>query len=173
MGCQDKMLQAAARHQHRGSVQEQDRQLESHSTGTMAGGGRAATRTSASASFNLVLAPDSCNGHKGSLLAAEEHLAHWMKRNNQHSAVIQTSCSGTNSAADLGAAVEVAHWAYGQACAAGSMAWVSVPARMNISSAGLMGSSPLGGNAVQTLRETLYTVKVLGCAEVQTPRRTE
>jgi hypothetical protein len=29
------------------------------------------------------------------------------------------------------------------------------PARKNISSAGLVGSSPVGGDAVQTLQETL------------------
>lgn len=73
---------------------------------------------------NLVLAHDSCNNAKASLLAAKEHLSRWVERNSSHSAVITSGCAGTNIGADLDAAVQVARWAYGQASAAGSMTWL-------------------------------------------------
>ena len=45
---------------------------------------------------NLVVAHDSYNSAKGSMLAAEEHLARWMERNKAHSAVIEGRCAAAN-----------------------------------------------------------------------------
>jgi len=75
---------------------------------------------------NLVVTHDSCNNAKGSLLAAQEHLARWVTRNKSYSEVIQSRCSATNIAADSGAATQIARWAYGQAYAVGSMTWLRV-----------------------------------------------
>jgi len=73
---------------------------------------------------NLAVTHDACNNAKGSLLAAEEHLARWVKRNRSYSAVIQSRCAVTNIAADASAATQIARWAYGQAFAVGSMTWL-------------------------------------------------
>lgn len=73
---------------------------------------------------NFLLAHDSCNSAKGMMLAAQEHLCRWAERNKSHSAVIQDRCIGANIGADLGAALQIARWAYGQAFAVGSMTWL-------------------------------------------------
>jgi hypothetical protein len=73
---------------------------------------------------NLVVAHDKCNNAKGSMLAAEEHLARWAERNRSHSVVIEDRCVVANVGADPDAAAQVARWAYGQASAVGSMTWV-------------------------------------------------
>src|SRR5262249_23071457 len=73
---------------------------------------------------NLVVTHDSCNNAKGSMLAAEEHLAQWIERNRSHSAVIQSRCDAANITTDANAALQITRWAYRQAFAAGSMSWV-------------------------------------------------
>jgi 5-methylcytosine-specific restriction endonuclease McrA len=73
---------------------------------------------------NLVVAHDTCNNAKGSMLAAEEHLARWVARNKSHSTNIERRCLAANIGADFNATIQVARWAYGQAFAAGSMTWV-------------------------------------------------
>jgi hypothetical protein len=47
-----------------------------------------------------------------------------MERNKSHSAAIAARCAAANIGADLGAAIQVARWAYGQAFAVGSMTWL-------------------------------------------------
>jgi hypothetical protein len=73
---------------------------------------------------NLVVAHDACNNAKGSMLAAEEHLSRWVGRNKCHSTVIEGRCVEANVSADLGAAIQIARWAYGQSFAVGSMTWL-------------------------------------------------
>jgi hypothetical protein len=72
---------------------------------------------------NFVLAHQSCNGAKGSTLAAEEHLAHWGERNRRHGGAIATECDRVNVIHDLGASIQIARWAYEQTSAAGGLTW--------------------------------------------------
>jgi 5-methylcytosine-specific restriction endonuclease McrA len=73
---------------------------------------------------NFVLADDGCNSAKGSMLAAEEHLARWTERNQLYWGDIQAACLTANIRVDLDASVQIAEWAYGQAVAVGAMLWV-------------------------------------------------
>jgi hypothetical protein len=73
---------------------------------------------------NFVLAHDSCNGAKGMMLAAEEHLASWVERSVRHRDDLSNSCISVNIGADLNASVQIARWAYGQAFTARSLTWV-------------------------------------------------
>jgi hypothetical protein len=73
---------------------------------------------------NFVLAHDSCNGAKGMMLGAEEHMASWVDRNARHSDDLFNSFISANLRADLNASVQIARWAYDQAYTAQSLTWV-------------------------------------------------
>src|SRR5437660_1027249 len=68
---------------------------------------------------NFVLAHASCNGAKGSMLAAEEHLGRWVERNRAHALVIAEACCRAGMVHDLPASQQIAAWAYQQAAATG------------------------------------------------------
>ena len=70
---------------------------------------------------NFVLAHASCNGAKGSMLAAEEHLGRWAERNRAYAPVIAAACDRTGMVHDLSTSVQIAVWAYEQAAAAGAL----------------------------------------------------
>ena len=48
---------------------------------------------------NFVLAHPTCNGAKGSMLAAEEHLIHWVDRNPVYAPVIAEACESRGDGA--------------------------------------------------------------------------
>lgn len=72
---------------------------------------------------NFVLAYSSCNGAKGSMLAAEDHLGRWVQRNRAYAQVIAAACDRAGMVHDLSASHQIAAWAYEQAAAAGGVLW--------------------------------------------------
>jgi hypothetical protein len=72
---------------------------------------------------NFVLAHASCNGAKGSMLAAEEHLGRWVERNRAYAPLIAEACDRAGMVHDLPASLQIASWAYEQAAAAGGALW--------------------------------------------------
>jgi hypothetical protein len=74
---------------------------------------------------NFVLAHATCNGAKGSMLAAEEHLGRWTERNRTFGLMIGKACDDARIMHDLGASLQIASWAYEQTAAAGGVLWLS------------------------------------------------
>ncbi|HSH75861.1 MAG TPA: HNH endonuclease, partial [Longimicrobiales bacterium] len=73
---------------------------------------------------NFVLAHQGCNSRKSDLLAAEEHLDHWMDRNRTAGRELGTAFEEVRVQHDLPATVRIARWAYGQVHRAGGQVWV-------------------------------------------------
>jgi hypothetical protein len=73
---------------------------------------------------NFVVAHASCNGAKGSMLAAEEHLGRWAERNRTFGSVIGESCDSVRMMHDLRASLQITAWAYEQAATAGGKLWL-------------------------------------------------
>jgi 5-methylcytosine-specific restriction endonuclease McrA len=73
---------------------------------------------------NFVLAHADCNRRKRDYLAAEEHLAKWLRRNGEHSRVLDTFFRQHGVVGDLPGSTQVARWAYEQAEASGAHVWV-------------------------------------------------
>ena len=72
---------------------------------------------------NFVLAHESCNGAKGTFLAAEEHLRNWMNRNRESASTISQACANAGVPHDLLASTQIAVWAYEQTAAANGNVW--------------------------------------------------
>ena len=73
---------------------------------------------------NLVLAHGRCNGRKSDHLAAEEHLARWIDRNNAQGHVLSQRFQTGGLDHDYDASIRIAQWAYAQVEAMGGDVWV-------------------------------------------------
>ena len=73
---------------------------------------------------NFVLAHAACNRRKSDHLAAEEHLARWVERNESQGIVLAEAFDGKRIRHDLGASMRIARWAYEQAAQRGGQVWV-------------------------------------------------
>jgi 5-methylcytosine-specific restriction endonuclease McrA len=71
---------------------------------------------------NFVLAHASCNRRKSDMLAAQQHLENWLKRNQTYG--INLSYELTGFIADNDCSNRVAYWAYEQAVQSGSHGWL-------------------------------------------------
>jgi 5-methylcytosine-specific restriction endonuclease McrA len=72
---------------------------------------------------NFVLAHSTCNGSKGALLAAEDHLGRWFERNRSFGAQVSEACNRVKMTHDLNASQQITVWAYEQVAAAGGKLW--------------------------------------------------
>jgi hypothetical protein len=82
---------------------------------------------------NFVIAHRSCNGAKGSMLAAEEHLGRWVDRNRTMGTEIENACDTAGMTHDYDASMQIATWAYEQEATAGGVVWVHGNAAQPIS----------------------------------------
>lgn len=71
---------------------------------------------------NFVLAHPECNRRKSDMLAAEQHLARWVERNDRYRDEISGFDAGF--VADAGCSIAVASWAYDYGIRAGAYGWV-------------------------------------------------
>jgi len=74
---------------------------------------------------NLVLAHPGCNSRKSDHLAAEEHLCHWVERNEQHGEELSEAFRHASLAHDDAASTRIARWAYGELEQVRGEVWVS------------------------------------------------
>ena len=74
---------------------------------------------------NLVLAHQQCNRQKSDLLAAEDHLDRWIRRNEDHATAIGDAGARSGITVDLPATLHVAAWAYAHGAALRASAWVA------------------------------------------------
>jgi hypothetical protein len=65
-----------------------------------------------------------CNKYKSDFLAAENHLAAWNKRNNEHQTEFQAWLDEAELPCDLTATVQIAKWVYQQTEKANGQVWV-------------------------------------------------
>src|SRR5262249_18064441 len=72
------------------------------------------SRYPADLGHNFVLAHDKCNNAKADYLAAENHLAAWVERNQEHQSDFQARLVEAALPCDLAATVQIARWAYRQ-----------------------------------------------------------
>jgi 5-methylcytosine-specific restriction endonuclease McrA len=82
------------------------------------------SRYPADLGHNFVLAHDKCNNAKSDFLAAENHLAAWNERNNEHQAELQARLVEAALPCDLAATVQIAKWVYQQTEKANGQVWV-------------------------------------------------
>ena len=82
------------------------------------------SRYPADLGHNFVLAHDQCNNAKSDHLAAENHLAAWNERNNEHQAELQARLVEAALPCDLAATVQIAKWVYQQTEKANGQVWV-------------------------------------------------
>jgi 5-methylcytosine-specific restriction endonuclease McrA len=82
------------------------------------------SRYPADLGHNFVLAHDRCNSAKSDFLAAENHLAAWVERNNEHQGELRDRLVEAALPCDLTAAEQIAKWAYQQTEKANGQVWV-------------------------------------------------
>jgi hypothetical protein len=82
------------------------------------------SRYPADLGHNFVLAHDHCNNAKSDHLAAENHLAAWIKRNRVHQSELQTRLVDAALACDLTASMRIAEWVYQQTEKANGQVWI-------------------------------------------------
>ncbi len=92
---------------------------------------------------NFVLAHYKCNSSKSDLLAAEEHLARWTKRNHTYSDALIEGFNQRNVLHNWPASRQIARWAYSQVHRAGGQVWMRPK-----------GLRPLSGEWKRILAET-------------------
>ena len=83
------------------------------------------SRYPADLGHNFVLAHDRCNNAKSDFLAAENHLAAWVERNQEHRDELHERLVGAALPCDLTAAVQIARWVYQQTEKANGQVWVA------------------------------------------------
>lgn len=83
------------------------------------------SRYPADLGHNFVLAHDKCNNAKSDFLAAENHLAAWVERNQEHHAELHDRLVEAALPCDLPAAVQIARWVYQQTEKANGQVWVA------------------------------------------------
>ncbi len=74
---------------------------------------------------NLVLAHDRCNAAKSDFLAAEVHLAAWVRRNRDRRADLDIQLAAAGLASDPSSAERIARWVYRQTATANGQVWVA------------------------------------------------
>lgn len=74
---------------------------------------------------NLVLAHERCNAAKSDFLAAEEHLAAWVRRNRNRRAEFDVRLAAAGLAGGSAAAERIARWVYRQTATANGQVWVA------------------------------------------------
>ena len=72
------------------------------------------SRYPADLGHNFVLAHDRCNNAKSDHLAAEDHIAAWVGRNDEHRAELHDRLIGAGLPCDPTATVQIARWVYQQ-----------------------------------------------------------
>jgi hypothetical protein len=83
------------------------------------------SRYPADVGHNLVLAHERCNAAKSDFLAAEAHLAAWVRRNRERRAELGERLAAAGLAGDPAAAERVARWVYRQTATANGQVWVA------------------------------------------------
>jgi 5-methylcytosine-specific restriction endonuclease McrA len=92
------------------------------------------SRYPADLGHNFVLAHDKCNNAKSDHLAAENHLAAWNERNNEHQAILQARLVEAALPCDLAATVQIVKWVYQQTEKANGQVWVEKKVLQHLSS---------------------------------------
>ena len=82
------------------------------------------SRYPADLGHNFILAHDKCNNAKSDFLAAENHLAAWIERNQEHQAELQERLVAAALPCDITASVQIAKWIYQQTEKANGQVWV-------------------------------------------------
>jgi hypothetical protein len=83
------------------------------------------SRYPADLGHNFVLAHDRCNNAKSDYLAAEAHIAAWMRRNDDHRHELHDRLIGAGLPCDPTATVQIARWVYQQTEKANGQVWVA------------------------------------------------
>ncbi len=73
---------------------------------------------------NFVLAHSSCNRNKRDYLAAENHLQHWVERNDRKFTALRQFFNEHGIMNDLSSSLQITRWAYEQAATANANVWV-------------------------------------------------
>jgi 5-methylcytosine-specific restriction endonuclease McrA len=92
------------------------------------------SRYPADLGHNYVLAHDRCNSAKSDFLAAENHLAEWIERNQEHQSELQARLHEASLPCDLSATVQIAKWVYQQTEMANGQVWVEDKTLRHLSS---------------------------------------
>jgi len=74
---------------------------------------------------NLVLDHERCNAAKSDFLAAEHHLAKWVRPNRDRRAESEVQLVATGLAGDPSAVERMARWVYRQTATANGQVWVA------------------------------------------------
>lgn len=74
---------------------------------------------------NFVLSHTRCNGQKSDLLAAREHLEHWLERNSSSGNSVFQDIENLGFPASLATSEKVAQWAYEQGVAVSAHGWIA------------------------------------------------
>jgi HNH endonuclease len=82
------------------------------------------SRYPADLGHNFVLAHEGCNNAKSDFVAAEKHLAAWVKRNREHDDEICERLVAAGLPCDQAAADQIAMWVYQQTEKANGQVWV-------------------------------------------------
>lgn len=82
------------------------------------------SRYPADLGHNFILAHDKCNNAKSDFLAAENHLAAWVERNQEYQAELQERLVAASLPCDMTASVQIAKWIYQQTEKANGQVWV-------------------------------------------------
>ena len=82
------------------------------------------SRYPADLGHNFVLAHDRCNNAKSDHLAAEDHLASWIERNQRHQVELQARLVEAALPCDVTATMQIAKWVYQQTEKANGQVWV-------------------------------------------------
>ena len=75
--------------------------------------------------FNLVLASKGANGQKSDHLAAEQHLERWIRRNREHTRLLEQGFESVRIPANLSQTERIARWIYTQHAESQTPAWLS------------------------------------------------
>lgn len=81
------------------------------------------SRYPADLGHNFVLAHKACNNAKSDHVAAENHLAAWVERNQEHRAELQARLVEAALPCDLAGVVQIAKWVYQQTEKANGQVW--------------------------------------------------
>ena len=82
------------------------------------------SRYPADLGHNFVLAHDRCNNAKSDFLAAEDHLAAWIERNDSHRVELGERLVAAGLPCDAGATTQIARWSYEQTKRSNGQVWV-------------------------------------------------
>jgi 5-methylcytosine-specific restriction endonuclease McrA len=83
------------------------------------------SRYPADLGHNFVLAHDGCNNAKSDFLAAEDHLAAWVARNESHRAELEERLIAAGLPCDATATMQIARWSYEQTEKSNGQVWVA------------------------------------------------